>query len=94
MLLCRLTSGLKNLTRALSSIGKRERHDLVEPRELDLFRCSYRQLQLSEPVHHIGLPYIFENDKRSVDTTNGVVPKAWCDRVGRRIAGVAHDCGG
>lgn len=94
-ILLELTSGLEDLTRALSSIGKRERHNLVEPRELDLIRRNCRQLSSSWKLSaSCKIPYILKNDKRSVDAADGVVPNARHDRVGRRLAGVAHDCDG
>lgn len=98
------TSGLEDLTRALSSIGKSERHNLVEPGELDLIVHFLSAFQLYTPLKlpPVGscppagrsIPYILENDKRAVDTADGVVPKTRQDRVGGGIARVAHGCDG
>lgn len=40
------TSGLQNLTTPLRAIGQRERHDLVETGEFDLYPCRQRSVFL------------------------------------------------
>lgn len=87
------TSCFKDLARSLAAIGQGQGHDLVESREFDL--CFLVSAHAPSCLLLISPTHIVQNDQRTVDAANGVVPDA--RRHGHHarvdISVFGHGCG-